>query len=358
MKATRHAGVLRHSYCNMKLTGLTVRINTADEPELEKLQGIGPRLAERIVLHRQAEGDFSHALELSRVNGISPQLAQLLSSNIDCARPEETPLKSPWLLPGLIVAAAFLVVLLIPLISEILNQLDKLDGSAVATLSLIINIAALALACGSMALAFSWGTVAYFPASNRWMVTASLIMTTVALLVLLSACLLGFWIMPNSAVMLSSRMVPLSLTVVFIIYILYGPQLFCLTTRSPQRLVTAAGIFDLSLLPLALVVLALCLVKPGDQVIFNLFLIWAGTIFAVQGLVLARRGSCFQESLEALIPQIDAEELHMSIDLIDSSGKQVRARIGNVLVAVGGIVLLTAGWQLLGTLLATLLATT
>ena len=336
---------------HMKTTGYTVRINTADEPELQRLEGIGPRLAERIVLHRQAEGDFSSALELSRVTGISPHLAQLLSDNIDCTRSTETPRKSPWLLPGLIVAAALLVVLLIPLISEILNQFGRIDGSASSTLSLTINIAALALACGSMALAFAWGTVPYLPASNRWMVTASLIMTIVALIVLLGACLLGFWIMPNSAVLFGSRMVPISVTVVFVIYMLYGPQLYYLATRSPQRLVTAARIFDLSLLPLALVVLVLSLLGRGDQIIFNLFLVWAGTIFAVQGMVLARRGSCFKESLEDLIPQINAEELHISIELIDSSDIYVRARIGKFLVAVGGIVLLSAGLQLLGNLL-------
>ncbi len=47
-----------------------VSINAADKDELEKLPGLGPVLAKRIVDYRQANGPFRDVTELKKVNGI------------------------------------------------------------------------------------------------------------------------------------------------------------------------------------------------------------------------------------------------------------------------------------------------
>lgn len=47
-----------------------VNINTADAGELEKLPGIGPTLAERIVSYREKNGSFKSIDELKKVSGI------------------------------------------------------------------------------------------------------------------------------------------------------------------------------------------------------------------------------------------------------------------------------------------------
>ena len=50
--------------------GETVNINTASQSELEKLSGIGPALAQRIIDYRSENGRFSSVDELIKINGI------------------------------------------------------------------------------------------------------------------------------------------------------------------------------------------------------------------------------------------------------------------------------------------------
>lgn len=52
------------------MTAEPVNINTADVSELERLPGIGPALAARIVAYREAHGPFSFCYELTDVSGI------------------------------------------------------------------------------------------------------------------------------------------------------------------------------------------------------------------------------------------------------------------------------------------------
>ncbi|MDI6829736.1 MAG: helix-hairpin-helix domain-containing protein [Actinomycetota bacterium] len=47
-----------------------VNINLAGRQELEKLPGIGPTLAERIIAYRESKGGFSSVEELKKVSGI------------------------------------------------------------------------------------------------------------------------------------------------------------------------------------------------------------------------------------------------------------------------------------------------
>ncbi len=48
-----------------------ININTASAAEIERLPGIGPVLAERIVAHRQENGPFRRVEHLMMVRGIS-----------------------------------------------------------------------------------------------------------------------------------------------------------------------------------------------------------------------------------------------------------------------------------------------
>ncbi len=49
-----------------------LNLNAATAPELERLPGIGPALAEAIVAHREAHGPFSAIEDLLDVSGIGP----------------------------------------------------------------------------------------------------------------------------------------------------------------------------------------------------------------------------------------------------------------------------------------------
>ncbi len=57
----------------------SVNVNTAGAEELERLPGIGPTLARRIVEHRQARGLFRRIEDLLEVKGIGPRLLRRLA---------------------------------------------------------------------------------------------------------------------------------------------------------------------------------------------------------------------------------------------------------------------------------------
>ena len=59
-----------------------VDINTAGAAELERLPGIGPGLAQRIVEDRARVGRFEHPEDLSRVKGIGPKTYETLQEDI------------------------------------------------------------------------------------------------------------------------------------------------------------------------------------------------------------------------------------------------------------------------------------
>lgn len=52
--------------------GQTVDVNSASESELERLPGVGPSLARRIIEYREANGPFATPDDLQNVSGIGP----------------------------------------------------------------------------------------------------------------------------------------------------------------------------------------------------------------------------------------------------------------------------------------------
>ncbi len=62
-----------------------VDVNVAGLGELERLPGIGPTLARRIVAHRTAHGRFDSPEELTQVPGIGPKTLQALQDHVKAA---------------------------------------------------------------------------------------------------------------------------------------------------------------------------------------------------------------------------------------------------------------------------------
>lgn len=61
---------------------LSVDVDVADSTALERLPRIGPALAARIVADRAAHGPFGSLAGLERVRGIGPRLAQALAAHV------------------------------------------------------------------------------------------------------------------------------------------------------------------------------------------------------------------------------------------------------------------------------------
>lgn len=62
--------------------GAPVRINSASEPELDALPGIGPTRAKAIVAYRQANGPFASVKDLEKVPGLTPSLVRKLEAQV------------------------------------------------------------------------------------------------------------------------------------------------------------------------------------------------------------------------------------------------------------------------------------
>ena len=59
--------------------------NTASEEELDRLPGVGPALARRIVEARETGGPFRSVDDLSRVRGIGPSALRRLAPHLEIA---------------------------------------------------------------------------------------------------------------------------------------------------------------------------------------------------------------------------------------------------------------------------------
>jgi competence protein ComEA len=68
-----------------------VNLNTATAADLEKLPGIGPATAARIVEYRQKNGAFKKAEELMNVQGIGEKTFLKLKSLVTVAPPKIVP---------------------------------------------------------------------------------------------------------------------------------------------------------------------------------------------------------------------------------------------------------------------------
>ncbi|MFI5388817.1 MAG: helix-hairpin-helix domain-containing protein [Candidatus Eremiobacterales bacterium] len=70
-RSTRHRSSGRSGVSKLQ-PGQTVDVNTASESDLERLPGVGPSLARRIIEYRQANGPFATPDDLQNVSGIGP----------------------------------------------------------------------------------------------------------------------------------------------------------------------------------------------------------------------------------------------------------------------------------------------
>jgi competence protein ComEA len=60
--------------------GEPVNLNTATREQLDKLPGVGPSTAEKIIAHRQEHGPFLQPEDLMNVKGIGPSKFDKLRS--------------------------------------------------------------------------------------------------------------------------------------------------------------------------------------------------------------------------------------------------------------------------------------
>ena len=77
-KSARHA----HTRPSKKDFKGTVHLNTASAEQLMQLTGVGPKMAERILAYRKANGPFSSIAQLTEVKGIGPKKFEKMRAHL------------------------------------------------------------------------------------------------------------------------------------------------------------------------------------------------------------------------------------------------------------------------------------
>lgn len=64
---------------------LQIDVNQAVWAELVQLPGVGPKLADRILVDREANGPFRSPTDLIRVRGVGPKLLERITPYVTCS---------------------------------------------------------------------------------------------------------------------------------------------------------------------------------------------------------------------------------------------------------------------------------
>ncbi|MGI9229019.1 MAG: ComEA family DNA-binding protein [Gammaproteobacteria bacterium] len=68
-----------------------IDINTAGMEELMEINGVGEKLAQAIINHREENGPFESLIELTRIRGIGPSLVEKNRDLLTAETPQEDP---------------------------------------------------------------------------------------------------------------------------------------------------------------------------------------------------------------------------------------------------------------------------
>jgi comEA protein len=68
-------------------TPLQIDLNSATSKDFQKLPGIGPQIAQRIVDYRNAKGNFANLEDLTKVTGVGPKTLERLRPRLTLTKP-------------------------------------------------------------------------------------------------------------------------------------------------------------------------------------------------------------------------------------------------------------------------------
>jgi competence ComEA-like helix-hairpin-helix protein len=173
-----------------------VRINQADAKSLQKIYGIGPGLAARIIDYRERKGPFRSAVDLAKVAGIGAQRAEALSHQIDWTIPPKPASTRPLPLHDRLVALAPLLVLtalclfilsrlLMALISAYFSQEDDAWLSMwMYFVAILLNVVALSTAPSGYKYLWRGGHSFYEPLDRSDIIAFPILLGGVVLLII------------------------------------------------------------------------------------------------------------------------------------------------------------------------------
>jgi competence ComEA-like helix-hairpin-helix protein len=313
-----------------------ININSASLEELQTINGIGPRLASRIIDFRDKSGAVVVKEQLIAVRGLGRKQIDQMAPAIDWSTNGQgihTGRTSP--IPAFVTSMAILAIialLVYPMVGLFMEEFTHWEDNALHWLTTAVNLLAILFTSSTLILMLGWLLSIFYTRSSTpgKIIRYSAAAATILLILLVVISLIGHWSL-NIYTDVTLYMLDLTVivgSVVLLVYLQFGPQLLCLTRYHLNLL--ASRFFDYSLFPIAAAILLTAMLEPSKSPVVDIFVTWLGMLMCAYGLTLSRGRSCYADLMHDIykwpnILQNDPEmavNLSSTIEEIDSARSQ------------------------------------
>ncbi len=283
-----------------------ISINSASVEDLQKIHGIGPSLAARIIAFRNKSGPIVVKEQLDAVHGLGRKQIDKIAkvadwTIVDPGATHQPASPAPALVISFLVCT-ILFFMIYPMIELLFEGFAHWENDVSSWFTTLVNSLAISFTASTLILMLGWLLAIFYSQSQAPIQIAKygLVCSATSLTLLLPSSLICYWVLnsPSDVTAYMINLLVIIAAVLLLVYLHYGPQLLCLTKYHLNE--PASVLFDCSLLPIAIVSLVVSLLVHSTSIVVDIFLLWVSVLLIIYSSTLARGRSCYADLLREI----------------------------------------------------------